>query len=124
MQDNGDADENNGYSRKLFFHYGADGVTGFTLRTGKNNYYFKDYYYKKNAQGDIIGIYDETGREIARYYYDAWGNHDIYYSTNGTSFYKVTDTTTTSSALPTIALVFVAIYIQPLLPSIIKLAFI
>ena len=32
------------------------------------------YYYKKNYQGDVIGIYNNNGEEIATYEYDAWGN--------------------------------------------------
>ena len=49
----------------------ADGVTGFRL---DNNVVEADFYYKKNAQNDIIGIYSTSGDEIARYEYDAWGN--------------------------------------------------
>jgi RHS repeat-associated protein len=52
----------------LYFYYGADGVTGFTF----NN---EDYYYKKNAQNDIISIYSTNGDELVKYFYDAWGNH-------------------------------------------------
>lgn len=31
-------------------------------------------YYEKNLQGDIIGLLDARGAEIASYTYDAWGN--------------------------------------------------
>ena len=31
------------------------------------------YYYDKNLQGDIIGIYDRNGSRVATYTYDAWG---------------------------------------------------
>ena len=31
------------------------------------------YFYIKNAQGDIIGIVDEAGNEVATYIYDSWG---------------------------------------------------
>ena len=34
---------------------------------------FDEYYFTKNLQGDIIGIYDETGEILVEYYYDAWG---------------------------------------------------
>ena len=54
------------------FLYGVDGVIGFKLN---NN----SYYYKKNLQGDIIGIYDSSLNLIAKYSYDAWGNHKISY---------------------------------------------
>lgn len=31
-------------------------------------------YYEKNLQGDVIGLLDSRGAEIATYMYDAWGN--------------------------------------------------
>jgi len=34
-----------------------------------------EYYYLKNAQGDITHIVDGEGNEVAAYEYDAWGNH-------------------------------------------------
>ena len=34
-----------------------------------------EYYYLKNAQGDITHIVDCDGVEVASYRYDAWGNH-------------------------------------------------
>ncbi len=58
------------------FMYGIDGVIGFTLN-GLN------YYYKKNLQNDIVGIYDNNLQIIAKYDYDAWGNHKISYLDNG-----------------------------------------
>lgn len=51
----------------LFFYYGTDGVTGF-------NHNGTDYFYKKNIQGDIIGIYNPENKLICKYIYDAWGN--------------------------------------------------
>ena len=54
-------------TNSLFFYYGTDGVTGF-------NHNGTDYFYKKNIQGDIIGIYDGTNTLICKYIYDAWGN--------------------------------------------------
>ena len=58
-------------SNLLDFYYGTDGITGFHL---KNNVVDADYYYKKNIQNDIIGIYDSNGKQIVEYIYDAWGN--------------------------------------------------
>lgn len=60
----------------LIFYYGADGLTGFHLTNKKVD---ADFYYKKNAQNDIIGIYSTSGDEIARYEYDAWGNCVVKY---------------------------------------------
>lgn len=60
----------------LDFYYVADGLTGFSL----NGEY---YLYKKNLQGDIIGIIDSNGEEIVKYVYDAWGCHKAYNSKTG-----------------------------------------
>ena len=49
----------------LTFKYGIDGVIGFTYQG------VGDFYYKKNILGDIIGIIDKNGQEIAKYTYDA-----------------------------------------------------
>ena len=32
------------------------------------------YYYHRNLQGDVIGIYDTNGTKVVEYAYDAWGN--------------------------------------------------
>ena len=62
------------------FIYGIDGIIGFTLtNTDETD---TNYYYKKNIQGDIIGIYNNNLELIAKYVYDAWGNHKISYLEN------------------------------------------
>ena len=73
----------------LTFYYGADGITGFHIKSsnaiynGENlNHYF---YYKKNLQGDIIGIIDSNSEEIVKYVYDAWGNHKAINAKTGDS---------------------------------------
>ena len=43
-------------------HYSASGLRSET------------YYFAYNAQGDVIGIYDFSGRLMATYDYDEWGN--------------------------------------------------
>lgn len=70
----------------MYFHYGIDGVIGFEYKD-------KEYTYKKNIQGDIIGIYNPENKLICKYIYDAWGNHDIYIlnESNGISSYKTVD---------------------------------
>ncbi len=70
-------------SNTLTFYYGVDGVIGFHL---KNSLVDADYYYKKNAQNDIIGIYSTDGTEIAQYEYDAWGNCIAKYLQNGGTY--------------------------------------
>ncbi len=32
------------------------------------------YYFEKNAQGDIIRVFDQNGNALCEYIYDAWGN--------------------------------------------------
>ena len=34
---------------------------------------FDAYLFEKNVQGDIIGVYNSTGKKIGAYTYDAWG---------------------------------------------------
>lgn len=63
----------------MLFYYGAENVIGFHL---KNSAIDADYYYKKNAQNDIIGIYSTNGTQIVEYVYDAWGNQRIKYLNN------------------------------------------
>ena len=51
----------------MWFLYGSDGTKiGFTYN-GQN------YYYLKNAQGDITGIVDKNCNTVVEYTYDAWG---------------------------------------------------
>lgn len=46
-------------------------IDGELLRLKYNN---QLYYYKKNYQQDIIGIYNSSYEEIVKYKYDSWGN--------------------------------------------------
>ena len=50
-----------------YFYYDANGIP---LSLTINNYH---YYYVTNLQGDVIGILDETGEQVATYRYTAWG---------------------------------------------------
>ena len=51
----------------MWFLYDSDGTKiGFTYN-GQN------YYYLKNAQGDITGIVDKNCNTVVEYTYDAWG---------------------------------------------------
>lgn len=44
-----------------------DSVVGF-------EYLAQTYYLEKNAQGDILRVYDATGKVVCEYIYDGWGN--------------------------------------------------
>jgi len=52
------------------YYYGNGGIVGFRYNGNR-------YYYEKNLQGDIIGIYDEDANKLCEYVYDAWGNCSI-----------------------------------------------
>ena len=51
----------------IYYIYDMMGLSGFVYN-GAN------YYYEKNTLGDIIGIRDSSGTQVATYTYDAWGN--------------------------------------------------
>ena len=55
-----------GQDKLQFLYDETDTAYGF-LRNGT------PYYYDKNLQGDIIGIYDRNGSRVATYTYDVWG---------------------------------------------------
>ena len=37
------------------------------------------YWYEKNLQGDIVGLYGDSGTKLVEYIYDAWGNPTVTY---------------------------------------------
>ncbi len=47
---------------------------------------FITYYFEKNLQGDIIGVYDSAGKLIYSYTYDAWGNFTQTQGPDSTAF--------------------------------------
>ena len=61
----------------LHFNYDRNGeVIGFThyyLSTGYDDPIMAEYIYVKNAQGDIVGITDPSGKMKVSYTYDPWG---------------------------------------------------
>ena len=59
----------------LKYLYGQLGIFGLFV----NNTF---YYLKRNALGDITEIYDSTNSLVAKYIYDAWGNHKVFDSNN------------------------------------------
>ena len=44
---------------------------------------FDTFFFEKNLQGDVIGVYDSTGTKLITYTYDAWGNFRTTYATSG-----------------------------------------
>ena len=52
----------------LEFIYDHSGITGV-------KYNGNIYFYRKDAQGNIISLLDNNGNVVVEYKYDAWGNH-------------------------------------------------
>ena len=59
------AEKENGAVTKRYFYDGM-GIAG--MEYGGNKYYFR-----KNLQGDVTEIYDESANQVGSYVYDAWG---------------------------------------------------
>lgn len=54
----------------LEFIYDHTGVAGVIYNSAT-------YLYRKDALGNIIALIDSSGNVVARYVYDAWGNHKV-----------------------------------------------
>ncbi len=48
-------------------------------------HYDKTYFYRKNAQGDVIALLDNTGAVVVKYIYNAWGWCNTIYVAEGAS---------------------------------------
>ena len=66
----------------IYYMYNGEELVGFTYKN-------KEYYFQRDLRGDIIEIWDNSTSRVARYVYDAWGNHKVYDS-NG--YENTTDT--------------------------------
>ncbi len=74
-----------------YLYDSGNNVIGFEysqLSNMDNNLQKTRIYYEKNLQGDVIGLLDSRGAEIAIYAYDAWGNivNSLCYEGNETPF--------------------------------------
>ena len=58
-------------SVKIVFFYDESSMVGFEYITADGT---NIYYYLRNLQGDVIGIYDTSGNLVVKYNYDSWGN--------------------------------------------------
>ncbi len=76
--------ENNVEYMMVFLYDDAGSPVGFLYRTSEyaSNQY-DAYFYEKNFFGDVTAIYNESGSCVARYAYNAWGEHTITYHNNG-----------------------------------------
>lgn len=57
-------------SDKLEYLYDDAGLFGI-------KYDGKIYFYRKDAQGNIVALLDSNGAIVVKYVYDAWGNHAV-----------------------------------------------
>ena len=62
--------ENRPNNNSLLFLYSHAGIAGFEFQ---GNIFF----YEKNIQQDIIAIRNSSNQIVAKYVYDAWGNHRV-----------------------------------------------
>ena len=62
-------------NQTIKYFYAHDGIVGFALDD-------VIYFYEKNIQGDVITIRDINRSVVAKYEYDAWGNHIVKDSSN------------------------------------------
>ena len=58
----------------LEFIYDLQGLAGVVDNSGSTA---KTYFYRKDAQGNIVALLDENGAVVAKYVYDAWGEHKV-----------------------------------------------
>ena len=58
-------------------------LVGFTYNKGGKT---SNYIYRRNIQGDIIGIYDSLGNEVGGYAYDAYGKCYVKYKDNSSEW--------------------------------------
>lgn len=69
--------------RTVWYSYSGDGtLAGFMYNNA-------DYYYQKNLQGDIVGIYNAAGELVVTYEYDAWGNLTDMTDTSGNNLGEI-----------------------------------
>lgn len=58
--------ENNGTDEIHYTYDSNDNLVSMNLSG-------KEYYYIRNAQGDIMGLFDSNGNDVVSYTYDTWG---------------------------------------------------
>jgi len=69
--------QNNGI--KLIFIFNHNEICGFSYT---DNNLKQTFLYKKNFNGDIVGIYNSNNELICKYIYDAFGNHKLLIKNN------------------------------------------
>ena len=72
----------NGVTTNIWYYYDKSGICGI-------EYNGTEYYFQKDIQGDVVRIVNGRGETVARYVYDAWGNHKVL---NGTGAENTSET--------------------------------
>ena len=65
-------------TREFVYLYDETGIIGVMYNYNGNG--SQDYYYRRNLQGDVIAIYDQTGSRKVEYAYHAFGNCTVKYT--------------------------------------------
>ena len=69
-----------GETTQASYSYLGDTLTQVNIDapTGSTSLHFTydgaEYFYLKNAQGDVTGLVNSSGTQVVAYTYDAWGN--------------------------------------------------
>ncbi|MBR3875514.1 MAG: RHS repeat-associated core domain-containing protein [Clostridia bacterium] len=71
-------DDNSTETHEFTYLYDESGIIGAMF--SKNGATATPYYYRRNLQGDVTAIYNQSGTKVAEYAYDAWGNCTVTYS--------------------------------------------
>ena len=58
----------------LEFIYDTQGIAGVVDNYNSPS---KTYFYRKDAQGNIVALLDENGAVVVKYVYNAWGEHKV-----------------------------------------------
>ena len=68
---------------KIFFDNAGEQI-GYEIYSADTENYLR-FFFEKNLQGDITGVYNEEGQKLLTYCYDAWGNISPIYSNGNAS---------------------------------------
>ena len=59
----------------LYLRDETGAVVGLKYRTDSDaEGVYRCYFFEKNLQGDVVAMYDDAGKWLGGYTYDAWGN--------------------------------------------------
>jgi len=71
---------------KNFFDNSGEQI-GYEMYLSDDDTYIR-FFFEKNLQGDIIGVYNEEGEKVLTYWYDSWGNISPIYNKETNDIYS------------------------------------